>query len=490
MKRICALAFSLMLLLAMVPMASTVSAAQIVATEDDVILLAGSDFQVSNVTWQIEKIFSVLEIHGLKKADGAFFVGDYTAQARETETSARGIEVLKELYRPIVGDNMIFTQGNHDHVNTAGLAKDGNNDPASGKYGVFVINENQRMEYNDDSSYEDTKAAADALKVYLDEKAAQGYTKPIVVLNHIGLHWGNRTVSQGVAIHAELLVKVLNEGGAKGLNIIYLYGHNHSGGYDDAMGGGAVYFKKGDQIEVAQSDAFFENAHTAKKKHTTYTLNFTYMNAGYIGYYSTGDGLPSDYAADATVTMSVFLIRGDEVIITRYDSEINLAKNKYGVHNLKSAGVWHPDWQEEYHNTPNTLVYRSSRKVTATADVEVDPPRYSAVEDEWEEDDTTTTTTKAPTTTKKPTQADTTTVADEITTTVAPTDSTASVTDVTTTTETKVMHDCVMPEEDGAEDASAAPSKPFPIGLFLGIGGGAILLIGGVLIWFMLKRKK
>ena len=490
MKRICALAFSLMLLLAMVPMASTVSAAQIVATEDDVILLAGSDFQVSNVTWQIEKIFSVLEIHGLKKADGAFFVGDYTAQARETETSARGIEVLKELYRPIVGDNMIFTQGNHDHVNTAGLAKDGNNDPASGKYGVFVINENQRMEYNDDSSYEDTKAAADALKVYLDEKAAQGYTKPIFVLNHIGLHWGNRTVSQGVAIHAELLVKVLNEGGAKGLNIIYLYGHNHSGGYDDAMGGGAVYFKKGDQIEVAQSDAFFENAHTAKKKHTTYTLNFTYMNAGYIGYYSTGDGLPSDYAADATVTMSVFLIRGDEVIITRYDSEINLAKNKYGVHNLKSAGVWHPDWQEEYHNTPNTLVYRSSRQVTATADVEVDPPRYSAVEDEWEGDDTTTTTTKAPTTTKKPTQADTTTVADETTTTVAPTDSTASVTDVTTTTETKVMHDCVMPEEDGAEDTSAAPSKPFPIGLFLGIGGGAILLIGGVVMWFMLKRKK
>ena len=499
MKKVCALVVSLILLLAVMSMASTVSAAQIVATEDDVILLAGSDFQVSNVTWQIEKIFSVLEIHGLTKADGAFFVGDYTAQARETETSAKGIEVLKKLYQPIVGDNMIFTQGNHDHVNTAGLAKDGNNDPASGKYGVFVINENQRMEYNDDSSYEDTKAAADALKIYLDEKAAQGYTKPIFVLNHIGLHWGNRTVSQGVAIHAELLVKVLNEAGAKGLNIIYLYGHNHSGGYDDAMGAGAVYFKKGDQIEVAQSDAFFENAHTAKKKHTTYTLNFTYMNAGYIGYYSTGDGLPSDYAADATVTMSVFLIRGDEVIITRYDSEINLAKNKFGVHNLKSAGVWHPDWQEAYHNTPNTLVYASSRKVTATSDVEVESPRYSAAEDEWE-DDVTTTTTKAPTTTQKPTQTDTTIVGDVTTTTTTSTstDTAVSSTDVPTTSATTMMHDCVMPEEDGEEDTSAAPTKSFPIGLVLGIGGGVILatgggvilVIGAIVIWILLKRKK
>ena len=491
MKRIVTLILSLMLLLCWIP---TISAAQIVATDEDVILLAGSDFQVGNATWQIENIFSVLEIHGLTKADGAFFVGDYTANPRVAEdgttsavASAKGIEVLKDLYRPIVGDNMIFTQGNHDHVDTKGLAKDGNNDPASGKYGVFVINENQRMEFNDASSFEDTKAAADALKIYLDDKAAKGFTKPIFVLNHIGLHWGNRTVSQGVAIHAELLVNVLNEAGAKGLNIIYLYGHNHSSGYDDAMGGGAVYFKKGDKIEVPISAEYFINAHEAKKKHTTYTLNFTYMNAGYIGAYSTAES-----STDATVTMSVFLIRGDEVIITRYDEEINLIKNKIGVHNLKSKGVWHSDWKETYHNTPNTLEYASSRKVTATDDVAVDPPRYSPLGDEeFEEDDT------PPTTATPTTQAVQSTVITSASTmpnqtTVAPSAPAPSQTEavVTDPSQTTVDHDCVILEGGVEENTDSAEKSSSPIVNVLGIVGGVVLIAGAIVIWFWLERKK
>ena len=485
MKRIFALGVTLLLLLSAVP-AVSVSAEQTVATEEDVILLAGSDFQVGNATHQIEKIFSVLEIHGLKKADGAFFVGDYTAEKRESNTSAKSIEVLKELYQPIVGDNMLFTQGNHDHVDTVGLAKDGNNDPASGKYGVFVINENQRMEYNDDTCYEDTLEAANALKAYLDEKAAEGFTKPIFVLNHIGLHWGNRTIIQGAAYHGYLLVDVLNEAGAKGLNIIYLYGHNHSGGYDDWLGGGAVYFKKGDQIPVSMG---------SKKKADAknYTINFTYMNAGYIGYYST-----TEPTTDATVTMSVFLIRGDEVIITRYDSEINLAKNKFGIHDLKSPGVWHPDLsKEDYHATPNTLHYASSRKVTATSDVEVESPRYSPVEQEEpdEEEPTTTTTTTAPATTATaPPVASTTAPAVTTTTTLVASDPAVSAT-VTIPSQTVIEPPCVMPEENGTENAdgegetSTTPKKA-PFALIFGIGGGAALIIGIVVFVWVYKRKK
>lgn len=483
MKRMLTLTLSLLLLFALIPASPAVAAEQIVATEDDVILLAGSDFQVGNATWQIEKIFTVLEMHGMTKADGAFFVGDYTAEARETETSAKGIEVLKKLYQPIVGDNMIFTQGNHDHVNTEGLAKDGNNDPASGKYGVFVINENQRMEYNDDSCYEDTKEAADALKAYLDEKAESGFTKPIFVLNHIGLHWGNRTIKQGASYHGYLLVDVLNEAGAKGLNIIYLYGHNHSGGYDDWLGGSAVYFKKGDQIPVSMGSKKKEDARDV-------TINFTYMNAGYIGYYSVGE-VGVGYDADATVTMSVFLIRGDEVIITRYDSEINFIKEKYGVHPLKSAGVWHPDYsKEDYHATPNTLEYASSRKVTATSDVEVEPPRYSPIVEEPEETTTTASTTiTTTTTTKQPTHTDTTTVSDATTSIISATSTTDVGGETTTPSQTTIEHDCVMPE-DGAEDTATTPESGFPLIPVLGIGGGVILVVGGILIWVLLKRKK
>lgn len=476
MKRIFTLCLTLLLLCYAVP---AVSAAQIVATDEDVILLAGSDFQVGNQTTQIESILSVLRIHGLTRADGAFFVGDYTAEKRESNTSAKGIEVLKKLYQPIVGDNILFTQGNHDPADTAGLAKDGNNDPASGKYGVFVINENQRMEYNDDSCYEDTLAAANALKVYLDDKAAKGFTKPIFVLNHIGLHWGNRTIKQGAAYHGYLLMDVLNEAGAKGLNIIYLYGHNHSGGYDDWLGGAAVYFKKGDQIPVAMGSKKKEDA-------KLYTLNFTYMNAGYIGYYST-----TEPTVDAAVTMSVFLIRGDEVIITRYDEEINLLKNKIGVHPLKSAGIWHPDYSKpDYHATPNTLEYASSRKVTATDDLPVDPPRYSPIEDEEPEE----TTTAVPSTTVTTIPADRTAVLGGTTTlAVDPIGTgtpsiTAPASTITEPSETRVMSDCVMPE-DREEDTSASSPKPFPIDLLLGIGG-TIVFLGCGIIWFLLKRKK
>lgn len=484
MKKLLSLTLFLCLLFTLIPAASAVSAEQIVATEEDVILLAGSDFQVGNQTARIENILSVLEIHGLTRADGAFFVGDYTAEKRESNTSSEGIATLKEVFAPVVGDNMIFTQGNHDHNDTVGLAKDGNNDPASGKYGVFVINENQRMEFNYTYTYDTTKQAADELKAYLDDKAAKGFTKPIFVLNHIPLHWGNRTLEQGNGAHAELLVKVLNEAGAKGLNIIYLYGHNHGSGYDDFLGNAAVYLKKGDQMEVCVSDP----ATAQKKEHTTYTLNFTYMNAGYIGYVNSPDA-----AVDCALTMSVFLIRGDAVIITRYDEEINFVKNKFGVHDLKSPGKWIEKYSKEgYHAAPNTTRYASSRKVTATEDIEVEPPRYSPMGEEPDEPTTTTQTTTTHTTTV-PTSAATRLPS----ATVAP-----------STTETKIPHDCVMPEKDETKDTSATvgtsvskpmeeetgasvtPKPPFSSGLVLGIGGGVILVVGVIVIWILLKRKK
>lgn len=481
MKRIVILALSFVFLLSAFSVAP-VAAEQIVAAEEDVILLAGSDFQVgSNDTSHVENLLDILALHGLTRADGAFLVGDYTPDSRESNTSSEGIAALQEVFRPVVGDNMIFTQGNHDHVDTVGLAKDGDNDPASGKYGVFVINENQRMEFNYPYTYETTKQAADDLKAYLDDKAAQGFQKPIFVLNHIPLHWGNRTIEQGVGAHAELIVKVLNEAGERGLNIIYLYGHNHGSGYDDFLGNAAVYLKKGDKMEVCVSDP----ATAQKKEHTTYTLHFTYMNAGYIGYVNSPDS-----AVDCALTMSVFLIRGNEVIITRYDEEINFNKNKFGVHDLKSPGKWIDKYNKEgYHAAPNTARYASSRKVTATSDVEVEPPRYSPVEDD-EPEETTTAPPTTTTATKPPATSATTTAADAPTTTatVAPTDSAASATE--TTTETKIMHDCVIPEEDREEATVTIPETPFSFASLFGLIGGVILVVGGIVMWFMLKRKK
>ena len=223
----------------------------------------------------------------------------------------------------------------------------------------------------------------------------------------------------------------------------------------------------------------------SKEDAKDYTLNFTYMNAGYIGYYST-----TDTDVDATVTMSVFLIRGDEVIITRYDSEINLAKNKIGIHNLKSPGVWHADYlKEDYHATPNTLEYASSRKVTATSDGEVAPPRYSPLEEEEPDEEPTTTTTTTVTTVKTDTSVTssvTTTVTTTTNTTVVATKPTQGITEPSSAT----TDPTAPPMQDGGEETSSAPVQSPPWGLIFGIGGGAVLIIGFIVFVWVYKRKK
>lgn len=360
MKRVWAVLLSLTMLIGLLP---TVSAS---AAEKEIVLLAGSDFQVSSHnTTRVEQVLNTLAFHGITKANGAFFCGDYTLNSVDENNgqSSYGLSTLKRLFTPIVGNNMTFVQGNHDPEDTTGLSKAGNNDPVSMKYGVYVIHEDQYLQYNWDHSGDVAKQTAADLKKYLDEKVRVGWNKPVFILSHVGLHWGNRTIKEGSAIHGEMLVDVLNEAGEKGLNIIFLYGHDHSGGIADFMGGAAIYLKKGDTMEVCTGE---------KKAHHTRTINFTYMNAGYIGYYSTDEA-----TCDATVTMSVFRIKGNEVIITRYNGNFNTTD--YGIHNLKSAGVWHPDYsQKGYHAEPDTRVYTSSRKVTATSDVPVATPMPKA----------------------------------------------------------------------------------------------------------------
>ena len=401
------------------------------------------------------------------------------------------MKAIKDVFYTTVGNNVLFAQGNHDLAATPGLAPSGNNDPASGAYGAYIIPEDQYGEWGNTAT--ETKQAAAELKAYLDAKAAAGWKKPIFIINHIPLHWGNRTLKDGSGTQGYQLFNVLNEAGAKGLNIIYLFGHNHSSGYDDFLGSSAIYLKKGDQMEVAQG---------SKYEHKTETLNFTYMNAGYVGYNSSNDA-----NADTALTLSVFLIRDNEVIITRYD--VN------GVHNLKSKGIWHASFSEEgYNATPNTTVYASSRKVTATSDEEIEPPYYSVKPAPT----TTTTTTKAPTTTTKAPTTTTKPIATsgsvETTTTVeviAPTeDTTAAPTEPTTTPEDPVETGTPSVEEPTSteapteptssatttlstpqdEDATIVPgSDPFPLGLALG-GGGAILLIVVIVVILLIKRKK
>ena len=355
--------FALLLVLALVAgISPVINQAEVnAAQEDPVIVIAGSDFQSykevggSKVTdhaagaTQVKGLLNVIKKDGHPEADGFLFVGDYDY---EMDDSANGKKALQKAVQDVYGKNLdeVYVQGNHDPdslVANGTLSASGAHDTEH--YGVYVINE---KEY--DWGGEDEDATADAayeMGKYLDAKVAEGYTKPIFVLCHIPLHYSMRTykADEGDGLYAFYLFDELNEAGAAGLNIIFLFGHNHSGGWDDYLGGAAIYLAKGDKINICQGN---------QQKWEVETLNFTYMNAGYVSYYRN-----VNTGSECDLTMTVFAIYKDKVVIKRY--------SKDGIHNLKSKGVrnkyaadyFGPYWGTVETYSPNTKTYSSPQTI-------------------------------------------------------------------------------------------------------------------------------
>ncbi|MBQ8605586.1 MAG: hypothetical protein IJ408_02515 [Clostridia bacterium] len=305
-------------------------------------IIACSDFQnpSGNAAGKAEvnNILSAMKADGLTSAEGFFCCGDYDYEYTDTKG---GTDALKEATADIVYGESVFVQGNHDSaIGTNGLSTSGDRDPQSGNYGVFVINEDDYMWNNSDEAR--IKQTSQNLIEYLNVKLEEGFKKPIFVISHLPLHYSMRTKNDGDGMHANYIFDVLNTAGSKGLNIIFLYGHDHSNGWDDYLGGSSVYLEKGDSILIAQnSRTVFEEK----------TLNFTYVNPGYTGYYDNNNG------ADDTLTMTRWLISGSSVTVKRY--------SKDGIHNMKNAGVRN-SYKNETAYSPNTDVYASPQTIELT----------------------------------------------------------------------------------------------------------------------------
>ncbi|MDD7494916.1 MAG: vWA domain-containing protein, partial [Eubacteriales bacterium] len=309
-------------------------------------VIAGSDFQNPNGNeagaQTVTSILTKMQNADYTKADGFLFCGDYDYSTvnNQTRTEA-GITALKKAvtgtYSTLADDRMVLVEGNHDAAAASGLATSGAHDAA--EYGVFVINEDDYMWKNSDKSR--IQQTANNLKSYLDAKVTAKYAKPIFVVSHLPLHYSMRTKNDGDGMYANYIFDVLNAAGANGLNIIFLYGHDHSNGWDDYLGGSAVYLAKGDKINIAQA---------SKTSFKEETLNFTYMNAGYTGYYSL-----ENTGAETTLTMTVFTITDDTVTVARYSAD--------GLHYLKSTGVTNSAKGEGSYYAPNTDVYTSSQTI-------------------------------------------------------------------------------------------------------------------------------
>lgn len=314
----------------------------------ETVLLAGSDFQPTGYdTTGIRSLMGSLMEEGYGLFDGFLMVGDYTPTNGHDESS-KGLSVLDSVISKNVNFGKVYSQGNHDVASTEGMSPYGNNDPLNGTYGVFVVNEDDYNAYGDGGQ----KVAAD-LTAYCNEKLESGWgNKPIFVMSHLPLHYNYRTMKDKAGTTAMYIVDALNAASDAGLNIIFLIAHNHSGGYDDYLGGAAIYIPKGDSILVTDPTGY-KNAPIETE------IRFTYLNAGYIAYYA-----DMGMGADTALTMTTFRIQENgDVIITRYD--VN------GVHNLKSAGQLSPhDPEYTSYTYADERVYESSRIVGYDKDEE------------------------------------------------------------------------------------------------------------------------
>ena len=313
------------------------------ADENTTYVLAGGDYQegnndgsdlhvnsaenVTNILAQISQEYA--------RMDGMLFVGDYDGTDHNNATKVgNGItslmETVQAVYSDVNNDNTILVQGNHDNMDSR-IDKTGGHD--FGNYAAYVLNEDDYP--NGGGSATGIQGLANTMKTWLDAKIAEDYTAPIFVVSHLPLHYSPRTQVQGDGKYAKYLFDVLNAAGEDGLNIIFLHGHDHAYGCDNYLGGEAIYRAEGDTLYIADP--------ADNTKYTTETLNFTYMNAGYTGYYNE-TGYNINERDDSKLTMTVFAITGTEVKVERYSAD--------SVYNLSSKG------RDGYYN--NTSITASS----------------------------------------------------------------------------------------------------------------------------------
>ncbi len=290
----------------------TVDAAQ----SKPITVIAGSDYQErpSDGKYMYDacnELMSSAKKQGLDPY-GMLFCGDYSG-GFDVNRTEKSISEIKGMLNTHFGgvEHTVFSQGNHDPAASPSLSRSGNHDTPY--YGVFNINDDDYGWYNGDPSNMSDgmsghlptiqKTAAN-LKSYLDQKILEGYQKPIFITSHIPLHYSFRTRAYNDGQYAMHIVEVLNNAGAAGLNIIYLFGHNHSGRSDDYIGGGSIYLTRGDVMYVSKIG-------DTKQLPYDVPLRFTYMNAGYIAYCANGN--PGGNA----LNLAVFEIRDTEVTVKR-----------------------------------------------------------------------------------------------------------------------------------------------------------------------------
>lgn len=343
-----------------------------------VLVVAGSDFQeptTSATNWGrvhnyvkqnqiIDPIMQNISDYYDRDAYGFFAGGDYGFESSlGTTDTENGIKNLKQQINTYLGLNdeqrMVIVQGNHDNSSSVYSSTKPNGWDPTGSYdtpyyGVYEWSEDDFPAKTGSGSSTNTIAAN--LETYLQGRAANHPDQPVFILTHVPLHFNTRTAKEGDSRYGKRIYDILVKYGrpfteeirdkngnvvdtidhtdAAGLNIIFLYGHNHAWGDDDYMGGSANYVSDISDPSCPNDNRINIADDGSQSSYKSYNVNFTYTNYGYTGYYWSKwvtSGTPQPGNADSTLTMTSFLIYDDRVEIARWDAS--------GMHDLKSVGA-------------------------------------------------------------------------------------------------------------------------------------------------------
>ena len=316
MKKILSVFLSVLLvILAIVPTFAPIVASAAKANDAYAVIFTASDFQSTNCYNYFTAMMQSAKADGITETPEAFlFGGDYTSGSEDPAVQVpKVIDTVQAMYAGYDESNMIFVQGNHDAASDV-LTPTGFHEFEN--FLVYSINEdnfkNSQLGNNrGEAYYQEIQTLAQDIAAKFEEVKNSGDTRPIFVVTHLPLHHMSRD-SYGDNLYGKPIFDVLNEYG-QSLDIIFLFGHNHSSNYDDYIGGAVNYLAKGEEIRIPIPDA----SQAGENGYTTEELNFTYMNAGYVGYSNNGT---SDGSTD-TLTMGAFELCNNTIEISRYSTD-------------------------------------------------------------------------------------------------------------------------------------------------------------------------
>ena len=291
-------------------------------------IITGSDFQAlgTEAYERFGRFLNALKADGLETPDSMLVGGDYTKllfdYAVPGETQIR--EQMVAAYPDADPERVVCIQGNHDNP-SSGFTKTGFYD--MGVYNLYVINEDDFpwLQLARPGVELLIKKLASNIEEKLNELIAKGDLRPVFVLTHLPLHHTSRALN-GDNLYASYIFNALNKAGET-LDIVFLFGHQHSGDYDDYIGGSVNFMAPGESIRVPKAGL------PGKDAYTTETLTFTYANCGYVGYSDNG----TDGGSTNELTLGVVRLTDARIRFVKY-TESGLFRTDEVARKNASAG--------------------------------------------------------------------------------------------------------------------------------------------------------